>query len=80
MLSRVVMNATPDAFSSPKRTALASVEVKQAWAGRIDMTPDLIPVISKVPSIKGLTIATGFSGHGFGLGPGAGRLGRGSSK
>ena len=57
-----------------QRTALASVEVKQAWAGRIDMTPDLIPVISKVPSIKGLTIATGFSGHGFGLGPGAGRL------
>lgn len=57
-----------------RRPELASVGVAEAWAGRIDMTPDLIPVISSVPSIEGLTIATGFSGHGFGIGPGAGRL------
>jgi len=36
--------------------------------------PDLVPVISKVDAISGLTVATGFSGHGFALGPGAGRL------
>jgi glycine/D-amino acid oxidase-like deaminating enzyme len=56
------------------RPEFAKVEVPEAWAGRIDTTPDGIPVISPVESIKGLTIATGFCGHGFGIGPGAGRL------
>ena len=36
--------------------------------------PDGIPVISAVPELPGLVVATGFSGHGFGIGPGAGRL------
>jgi glycine/D-amino acid oxidase-like deaminating enzyme len=49
-------------------------KVEQSWAGMIDATPDAIPVISKVQSLPGLVIATGFSGHGFGIGPGAGRL------
>ena len=50
------------------------VRVEQTWAGMIDATPDAIPVISTVKSLPGLVIATGFSGHGFGIGPGAGRL------
>lgn len=50
------------------------VPVEQSWAGMIDATPDAIPVISPVGSLPGLVIATGFSGHGFGIGPGAGRL------
>ena len=48
--------------------------VAQRWAGYIDVTPDAIPVISQVDSVPGFHIATGFSGHGFGIGPGAGRL------
>jgi glycine/D-amino acid oxidase-like deaminating enzyme len=40
----------------------------------IDVTPDAVPVISKVDGLPGLVMATGFSGHGFGIGPGAGRL------
>jgi hypothetical protein len=32
------------------------------------------PVISPVPDLPGLTVATGFTGHGFGIGPAAGRL------
>ncbi len=47
---------------------------RDSWAGMIDVTPDGIPVISAVPELPGLTVATGFSGHGFGIGPGAGRL------
>jgi glycine/D-amino acid oxidase-like deaminating enzyme len=31
-------------------------------------------VIGGVSEIPGLFIASGFSGHGFGIGPGAGRL------
>ena len=40
----------------------------------IDVTPDAVPVISPVDAVPGLIVATGFSGHGFGIGPGAGRL------
>lgn len=56
------------------RPALADLAVADAWAGRIDVTPDIVPVISTVSALGGLTVATGFSGHGFGIGPGAGRL------
>jgi glycine/D-amino acid oxidase-like deaminating enzyme len=52
----------------------ASVPVAQEWAGYIDVAPDAIPYIGEVRAIPGLTVATGFSGHGFGIGPGAGRL------
>jgi glycine/D-amino acid oxidase-like deaminating enzyme len=49
-------------------------EVVQEWAGFIDAMPDAVPVISPVDTLPGLIVATGFSGHGFGIGPGAGRL------
>ena len=48
--------------------------VVQEWAGMIDVTPDAVPVISSVDALPGLVVATGFSGHGFGIGPAAGRL------
>ncbi len=53
---------------------LSSLRIAHAWAGAIDTTPDLVPIISKVDAKPGLVIASGFSGHGFGLGPGAGLL------
>lgn len=53
---------------------LEQAEIVQSWAGLIDVTPDAIPVISAVDTLPGMFIATGFSGHGFGIGPGAGRL------
>lgn len=49
-------------------------KVAQTWAGLIDATPDVVPVISDVAELPGFYMATGFSGHGFGIGPGAGRL------
>jgi glycine/D-amino acid oxidase-like deaminating enzyme len=51
-----------------------SMRIAERWAGAIDATPDAVPVISKLDKIEGLHLCTGFSGHGFGLGPGAGRL------
>lgn len=48
--------------------------IKQAWGGMIDVTPDSLPVISPVDKVPGLTLASGFSGHGFGTGPAAGQL------
>lgn len=50
------------------------VKVAQRWAGVIDVTPDAVPVISPLPQAPGLFLASGFSGHGFGIGPGAGQL------
>jgi glycine/D-amino acid oxidase-like deaminating enzyme len=50
------------------------VPIVQKWAGYIDVTPDVVPYISPVGTLPGLTVATGFSGHGFGIGPAAGRL------
>lgn len=52
----------------------SQAQIAQSWAGCIDVTPDAIPVISPVSTVPGLHIATGFSGHGFGIGPGAGAL------
>ncbi|UVK43994.1 FAD-binding oxidoreductase [Mesorhizobium sp. AR07] len=54
--------------------AFKNIAVAASWGGMIDATPDLIPVISEVDAIPGLVISTGYSGHGFGIGPGAGRL------
>jgi glycine/D-amino acid oxidase-like deaminating enzyme len=53
---------------------LEGIGIAEAWGGTIDTTPDTIPVISKVDKLPGFFLATGFSGHGFGIGPGAGRL------
>ena len=52
---------------------LAGVEIVESWAGIIETTPDIIPVIEQTESLPGFHIATGFSGHGFGIGPGAGK-------
>jgi glycine/D-amino acid oxidase-like deaminating enzyme len=52
----------------------AGAKVAQHWAGMIDVTPDAVPVISPVDTLPGFFIATGFTGHGFGIGPGAGKL------
>lgn len=54
--------------------AFQNMRIAERWAGVIDATPDAVPVMSAVEKLPGFYLATGFSGHGFGLGPGAGRL------
>ena len=58
----------------PAGPPLDSIAVAGLWAGLMDVTPDAVPVIDEVKRIPGLFVSTGFSGHGFGIGPGAGRL------
>lgn len=53
--------------------AFAGVKILDQWAGLIDVTPDAVPVIGPVPSLPGFYLASGFSGHGFGIGPAAGQ-------
>ncbi|MGH7121008.1 MAG: NAD(P)/FAD-dependent oxidoreductase [Acetobacteraceae bacterium] len=54
--------------------AFRNMRIAERWGGAIDVTPDAVPVISPIEKLPGLFVATGFSGHGFGIGPGAGLL------
>jgi len=54
--------------------AIASAPFVETWGGMIETSPDVLPVISRVEGLEGFHVATGFSGHGFGIGPGAGKL------
>ena len=51
---------------------IAGAPVLETWAGMIETSPDVVPIISSVDTPDGFVVATGFSGHGFGIGPGAG--------
>ncbi|WP_242010452.1 NAD(P)/FAD-dependent oxidoreductase [Acetobacter musti] len=51
-----------------------SARIASSWAGTIDVMPDALPVLSPVARYPGLFLATGFSAHGFGIGPASGRL------
>ncbi|WP_173578270.1 FAD-dependent oxidoreductase [Acetobacter fallax] len=55
-------------------SSFEGVRIAQTWAGMIDVLPDAVPVIDRSRMIEGLYIATGFSGHGFGIAPAAGNL------
>ena len=48
--------------------------IANSWAGMIDTMPDVVPIVDRVPDLPGLIVATGMSGHGFGIGPGFGRV------
>nr|WP_321457464.1 FAD-binding oxidoreductase [uncultured Cohaesibacter sp.] len=51
--------------------SMGSPKILEAWAGMVDAMPDVVPLIDHIESVPGLVVATGFSGHGFGIGPGA---------
>jgi glycine/D-amino acid oxidase-like deaminating enzyme len=53
---------------------IAPAAFVETWGGVIEASPDVLPVISQVEGHAGFLVASGFSGHGFGIGPGAGRL------
>jgi sarcosine oxidase subunit beta len=53
---------------------LANVQIIRAFAGITTWTADGIPILDEVPGISGLWVASGFSGHGFCLGPVVGKL------
>jgi glycine/D-amino acid oxidase-like deaminating enzyme len=66
------LSRVQDAFAQAF-PALGRPRLRAAWAGMIDTMPDVVPVIDRAP-IPGLTIATGLSGHGFGIAPAMGRV------
>lgn len=54
--------------------ALGNAVMEQAWSGIEGYLPDMLPVISPSRTTPGVIHAFGFSGHGFQLAPGVGRV------
>lgn len=52
---------------------LPAPRIVHAWAGMIDTTSDQVPVMDET-GLPGFWVMTGQSGHGFGIGPGCGRV------
>lgn len=48
---------------------LAKTKIVRSWAGWYDQCIDVLPVLDNVKEVPGLTLAFGFSGHGFGISP-----------
>ncbi len=51
----------------------ARMRLMRQWAGMYDVTPDHRPILGGVPGLDGYYHICGFSGHGFMLGPVAGK-------
>lgn len=54
--------------------SLADVGIASGWAGLYEMTPDHNGLIGEAPDVTRFLYATGFSGHGFLLGPAVGEV------
>ncbi len=54
--------------------AMETASARRGYAGLYAVTPDWHPVIDEVPAGSGHFLCTGFSGHGFKLGPAVGLL------
>jgi glycine/D-amino acid oxidase-like deaminating enzyme len=51
--------------------ALGNTRIERAFAGVMDLMPDLQPVIGAIPGWDNAFVCTGLSGHGYMYGPGA---------
>lgn len=75
-LPEPVVNTRKVRFNLDQLNALfpgeTDYEVSRQWAGRLDITPDLIPIIDRLDCPNNVFTACGFSGHGFALGPSIG--------
>lgn len=53
---------------------LRKAQLERVWVGIEAETIDQVPILGPVPGIDNLTVATGFTGHGFALSPIIGQL------
>lgn len=54
--------------------AYADAQITASWSGLYDISPDYNPVLGAWPELPGLSVAFGFSGHGFKLAPMVGQM------
>ncbi len=48
---------------------LANASVERVWVGVEALAADEVPILGPLPGLENLTVAAGFSGHGFALSP-----------
>ena len=73
LVNKKYVNLMCDRFAE-RFPEIGRPEVLNSWAGIIDAMPDVVPIVDRTPKLPGLIIATGMSGHGFGIGLGFGRV------
>lgn len=66
-----IIKSTAEAFME-MFPPLSYLKVIRSWAGWLDDSLDHVAIIGPVDYVPGLIVACGFSGHGFGIGPGVG--------
>ncbi|WP_232006227.1 FAD-binding oxidoreductase [Mycobacterium sp. 852013-50091_SCH5140682] len=54
--------------------AVLDYGIRTGWAGLYEVTPDCNQIIDRPLEVDGLLIATGYSGHGFLMGPATGEI------
>jgi sarcosine oxidase subunit beta len=53
---------------------LANINIVRNWGGFIEETSDKVAILGDVAEVPGLYLACGFTGHGFGIAPGVGKV------
>ncbi len=62
------------AIAENRAPAVLDYGITTGWAGLYEMTPDRNQIIDRSDEVEGLLIATGYSGHGFLMGPATGEI------
>jgi sarcosine oxidase subunit beta len=61
-------------IAATRAPAVLDYGIATGWAGLYEVTPDRNQIIDRSTQVEGLLIATGFSGHGFLMGPATGEI------
>jgi sarcosine oxidase, subunit beta len=61
-------------IAEKRAPAVLDYGISTGWAGLYEMTPDRNQIIDRCRQVPGLLIATGYSGHGFLMGPATGEI------
>ncbi|MEN0133991.1 MAG: FAD-binding oxidoreductase [Rhodococcus sp. (in: high G+C Gram-positive bacteria)] len=62
------------AIAATRVPAVLGYGISTGWAGLYEVTPDRNQIIDRSTEVEGLLIATGYSGHGFLMGPASGEI------
>ena len=61
-------------IASVRAPAILDYGIASGWAGLYEVTPDNNQIIDRPSHLDGLIVATGYSGHGFLMGPATGEI------
>jgi sarcosine oxidase, subunit beta len=61
-------------IAATRAPAVLDYGISSGWAGLYEVTPDRNQIIDRATDVDGLLVATGYSGHGFLMGPATGEI------